>query len=125
LTNAGYSLPFMNVGAVDILSYYVAQGAAGDCELSYRYAGNSADDLNRRENKFLAEFKEGLRILRENPAAFLGVPAGENEPPGGLAGLRVGGTTRGGLGLRPVFGRTGFNNDPTFEAPSREADYTP
>lgn len=123
LAQQGYTIPVTQADAVLVLANYANVGAACDVELTQRAAGYNADDPNRRENKFCAEFMRAQAYIESGALAALGVPA--TGAPGPLAGLAVGGVTSGGLRLRPVFKRRSLGNDPAAESPSgREVDYT-
>jgi hypothetical protein len=124
LAEAGYTVP---VGASytqarTVLAYYAVQGAAADCELTQRSSGTEDDKDNPRWRVFLKEFEKGCPFIASGAFAALGAPATGGSP--AIAGLWVGGRTRGGQKLRPVFGRTSFQNDPTIESPTVEPDYT-
>ncbi|MBC8076957.1 MAG: hypothetical protein H7Y32_12845, partial [Chloroflexales bacterium] len=56
LAQAGYGIPVTVPQAVLVLSNFANLGAAGLAELTQRVVGKDADDVNRRQNKFLAEF---------------------------------------------------------------------
>ncbi len=123
LAQQGYAIPVTQADAVLILANFAEMGAACDVELTQRSAGYSADDQNRRENKFCAEFMEAKAYIASGALAALGVPA--SGAPGPLAGLSVGGQTRGGQRLRPIFKRRSLGNDPTAESPEgREPPFT-
>lgn len=124
LARAGYVIPVSQADAVKVLARYANLGAAGHVELSQRAGGYDADDENRRENKFLALFKEAEKYIESGALAQLGAAVVSDELPAPLSGLRVGGTTTGGQRLRPIFTRTGFGNNPTAERGTREPDYT-
>jgi hypothetical protein len=120
LTQAGYSIPATNATAVLILTMYANLGAACDVELTQRAAGYDEGDQNRRENKFCAEFMQAKAAIASGA-----IPGAPSTPVGPLAGLRVGGVTRGGIRLQPLFRRTSFGNDPVAESPLvDEPDYT-
>jgi hypothetical protein len=122
LAHNNYAVPVTAPGAVTWLSYYAEIGAAGLVELTQRSSGYDDTDQNRRENKFLKEFERARAEIESGVLAALG--ATTTQVPGDLFGLRVGGGTRGGLALRPIFTRTSFGNDPTAETGTDEADYT-
>jgi hypothetical protein len=124
LARAGYGIPVTQVDAVKVLARYANLGAAGLAELSMRGAGYNADDDNRRENKFLALFKEAENYISSGALALLGAAQTGSDAPGPLSGFRIGGTTRSGGALQPIFTRTGFGNDPTAENGLREEDGT-
>jgi len=117
LAQAGYVVPVTAARAASVLGRYASLGAACDCELTPRSAGYSEDE-NRRENKFCAQFLEAEAYIKSGALSALG--ATTTAAPAVLSGLRVGGRTATGQRLRPVFGRTGFNNDPTAESPTAE-----
>ena len=122
LAEAGYIVPVTTPStATTLLGYYAAMGAAGDCELSQRSAGYS-EETNRRENKFLDEFDKACDFIKSGAFAALGSPQSSASP--AVAGLYVGGRTRTGQNLRPIFGRTTFGNNPTTESGSKEPGYT-
>jgi hypothetical protein len=117
---AGYTIPASNAQAQLILAHYAQMGAACDVELTQRSAGYSDNDQNRRENKFCAEFMRAQKLIGEG-----NLPGAPSAPGGPLAGLSVGGVTRGGIRLQPLFRRTSFGNDPAKESPLvDEPDYT-
>lgn len=121
----GYAVPISAATAPQayaILVHYVANGAAGDVELSQRSAGYDAEDTNRRENKFLAVFDAGCQFVKS--AAFAALAAAQSGPSQGIAGLYVGGRTSTGQRLRPVFTRTTAGNDPTDESGPAEPGWT-
>jgi hypothetical protein len=120
LAMSGYSTPVTAVGAVTVLSNFANLGAAGLCELTQRAAGVEAEGTNQRENKFLAEFKEAEAFITTGALAALG--AGRVNAGPGVAGLSVGGRTRGGGRLVPMFTRTSFGQNPTAETGSLEPD---
>jgi hypothetical protein len=122
LAQYNYGVPVVASRAVAILSRYANLGAAGLAELSQRSAGYSETDENRRENKFLAEFYKAEQFIADGTLDGLGVPT--TAPPSALSGFNVGGLTTGGQGLRPIFSRTMFGNNPTAERGPREDDYT-
>jgi hypothetical protein len=123
LTTAGYGVPVTVARAALVLDHYANYGAAADVEMTQRPSGYSVDDQNRRENKFEAEFARAAAYIASGALAALGVPS--TGAPGPLMGLSVGGVTRGGQRLRPIFKRTSLGNDPTAESPSgSESDYT-
>lgn len=119
----GYVVPVTNANAKLVLDRYANLGTAGLCELTMRSSGYSKDDQNKRENKFLAEFYLAEAYIASGALSNLG--AATIVLPGGLSGLRVGGVTKSGQRLRPIFKRRGFGNNPTAESPTgREPDYT-
>lgn len=122
LARAGYSIPVTQADAKNVLNRYANLGAAGLCELSMRGAGYSADDENRRENKFLRMFDEARAYIDSGALALLGAAQASSSAPGPLAGFRIGGGTRSGGALTPIFTRTSFGNDPTAESGSPEED---
>ncbi len=122
LAQNGYTVPVTAAQAVVWLTYYAEIGAAGLIELAQRASGYSDEDQNRRENKFLKEFARAQDEIASGVLAALG--ATTTQPPGALFGLRVGGGTRGGQALRPIFTRTSFLNDPTAETGNNEPDYS-
>lgn len=119
-----YTIPVSQADAVRVLSRYANLGAAGLCELSMRSSGYSADDENRRENKFLKMFEGAEDYINSGALAALGAASSSTSVPPPLSGFRIGGTTTGGLALRPIFSRTMFGNNPTAERGEKEADYT-
>jgi len=124
LAAAGYVIPVTQADAVGVLARYAQVGAAGHVELSQRAGGYDAEDENRRENKFLDMFKEAKAYIESGALAALGAILVTNHLPGPLSGLRVGGTTRTGQALRPIFTRGGFGNNPTAENRGKEPGYT-
>lgn len=122
LAAAGYSIPVTNAQAVQILAGYSNLGAAGLCELTQRSGGYKADAQNNRENKFLDLFYKAQALIESGALALLG--AGQTEEAGTFFGLSVGGRTRNGQRLRPIFTRTGLGNDPTAERGVKEPGYT-
>lgn len=126
LAAAGYTIPVTQADAARVLARYANIGAAGHAELSLRAGGYNADDENRRENKFLDMFMQAEAYINSGALAALGAATSSDNPPPPLAGLRVGGVTTGGLGLRPMFRRTSFGWDPAAESSGpKEPDYTP
>lgn len=124
LAAAGYVIPVTQADAAKVLARYANLGAAGHVELAERAGGYDAEDENRRENKFLDMFANAEMYINSGALAALGAAVVSNELPGPLDGLRIGGMTRGGLKLRPIFKRTSFGNNPTAESPSGgEVDY--
>jgi len=125
LVRAGYVIPVTQADAVNVLKRWANLGAAGLTELSQRAGGYDAEDENRRENKFLKMFEAAEAYIESGALAALGATQVADSLPSPVSGLRVGGTTAGGLPLRPIFKRRGFGNDPTAESPpGREVDYT-
>jgi hypothetical protein len=122
LAQNNYGVPVTNARAAAWLAYYAEIGAAGLIELTQRSSGYDDQDQNRRENKFLQEFARAQKEIASGVLAALG--ATTTDVPGVLFGLRVGGGTRGGQTLRPIFTRTSFGNDPTAESGSDESDYS-
>lgn len=123
LAQQGYAVPVTQPAALLVLANFANAGAACDAELTQRPAGYSADDQNRRENKFCAQFMAAQKYIESGALAALGVPT--TGAPGPLAGLSVGGVTSGGARLRPVFKRTSLGNNPAAESPpGREPDYS-
>jgi hypothetical protein len=123
LAQNNYIVPVVATRAAAALGRYANLGAAGLAELAQRSAGYSETDQNRRENKFLAEFAKAEAFIASGALGGLGASS-EGVPPV-LSGFSIGGMTRGGARLRPIFKRTSFGNDPTAESPSgREVDYT-
>lgn len=122
LARAGYVIPVTASAAVAVLDGYANLGGAGFCELSMRNSGYSADDENRRENKFLKMFEDAKDYINSGALAALGAVTIGIPPP--LAGFRVGGATRTGQPLKPTFTRTMFGNDPTAENRGKEAGYS-
>lgn len=121
LGHNNYVVPVTAANAVAWLDYYAEIGAAGLVELTQRSSGYSDEDQNRRENKFLLEFARAKGEIEDGVLASLG--ATTTDVPGVLFGLRVGGGTRGGQALRPIFTRTSFGNSPTAESGTKEPDY--
>lgn len=74
LSAAGYVVPVVQAEAKAVLDRFANVGAAGDAELAQRSAGYSAQDQNRRENKFLAEFATAEAWIRSGALLGLGVP---------------------------------------------------
>lgn len=125
LARAGYVVPVTAARAVDALARYANLGAAGHVELSQRAGGYDAEDENRRENKFFALFAEAREFIDSGALGQLGAATQSNSAPPPLSGFRVGGRTRSGQAVRPMFKRTSFGNDPTAESPpEREPTYT-
>lgn len=123
LKREGYGIPVTQADAVNVLSHFANYGAAADAEMTQRPSGYSVDDQNRRENKFEAEFWRAEKYIASGALAALGVPT--TGAPGPLMGLSVGGVTKSGQRLRPIFKRTSLGNDPTAESPAgREQDYS-
>jgi len=124
LAASGYVIPVTQAEAADVLGRYAEVGAAGHAELSQRAGGYDAEDENKRENKFLAMFKEAREYILSGALAALGAAVVSNGGPPALSGLRVGGQTSTGQALRPLFTRRGFGNIPGAESPSgREPGY--
>lgn len=123
LAEYGYTVPVAGPqAAVDILAYFVTQGAAADAEMTARAAGSSAEGgEDRRERMFLAEFGRACAFIASAAFASLGAP--QARPSSAIAGIAFGGRTRTGRPLRPVFGRTAFGQTPTTESPTREPGY--
>lgn len=124
LARSRYAIPVTQADAVKVLARYANLGAAGLCELSMRSAGYSADDENKRENKFLKMFEMAEGYIASGALAALGASVSSSSAPPPFAGFRVGGATVGGQGLRPIFTRTMFGNDPTAERGTKEPDYS-
>ena len=124
LAAAGYVIPVTQADAVRVLSRYANLGAAGHAELSQRAGGYDAEDENRRENKFLDMFALAETYIQSGALGALGAAVVTGGLPSPVSGLRVGGRTRTGQALRPMFTRTSFGNDPTAESGSREPGYT-
>lgn len=120
LAMSGYAVPVTAAAAVRVLANFANLGAAGLCELTQRAAGVEAEGTNQRENKFLAEFEKAKAFIEGGGFAALGA-AQTNAGPG-IAGFAVGGRTRGGGRLQPIFTRTSFGNDPTKESGNLEPD---
>lgn len=123
LSRWSYTIPITAPAvAVAILDHYANLGSAGLAELAQRSAGYSAQDQNRRENKFLDEFYRAEKFISSGAFGALGVA--QQQAPSGLFGLSVGGKTAGGNALRPMFTRRSFGNNPIAESgPSeRESD---
>jgi hypothetical protein len=119
----GYTVPVTAPGAATLaLAEIASQGAAGDCELTMRNSGVRPEGENDREYEFLRAYEQGLAWIGGPEFAALG--AAQARPSSAIAGIAFGGKTRTGQPLRPVFGRTSFNQDPTAESPSREPGYT-
>lgn len=74
LAAAGYAVPVTQTDAKTVLDRYANIGAAGDCELSMRNSGYSADDENAREIKFLSEFEKACPWIESGALTGLGVP---------------------------------------------------
>ena len=111
-------VPVSATSARLVLDMYANMGAAGDAELSMRSAGSNGEDENARENKFLMTFDQGCAYIASGAFAALGAPsAGASKA---ISGLYVGGRTRTGQPLRPIFGRTALANDPTRNSPVGE-----
>jgi hypothetical protein len=120
LAQAGYNYPISNSTGFLILSNFANLGAAGLCELVQASGGWDANDENRRENKFLAEFEKAEAYIKSGALAAVGAP--QDNAGGPLFGLSVGGRTRGAGRLQPIFTRTGFGNQPTVENGVLESD---
>lgn len=119
-----YQIPVTQADCVNVLARYANWGAAGLCELSMRNSGYSAEDENRRENKFLSLFNKAESYINSGALAQLGATlTGEGLPPP-FSGLRIGGQTRSGQPLQPIFSRGMFGNNPTAEYPGAEPTYT-
>lgn len=125
LAQYSYTVPVVATRAAAVLSRYANLGAAGLAELAQRSAGYSETDQNRRENKFLAEFYRAEAFIASGALGSLGASGpGGTDLPGPLDGFAVGGVTRGGQRLKPIFTRTFAGNDPTAEnRDTPEADY--
>lgn len=119
-----YTIPVTQADCVAILSRYANWGAAGLCELSMRNSGYSAEDENRRENKFLKLFNQAETFINSGALAQLGAAQTTDSLPPALSGLRFGGQTRSGQALRPIFSRRMMGNDPNAEYPGQEPTYT-
>lgn len=124
LASAGYVIPVTQADAVRVLARYANLGAAGHAELSQRAGGYDADDENRRENKFLDMFQMAEAYIQSGALSALGATIVAGSLPSPVSGLRVGGSTRTGQALRPIFTRTSFSNDPTAESGAKEPGYT-
>lgn len=125
LAAAGYVIPVTAADAVNVLNRWSNLGSAGLVELSQRAGGYDAEDENRRENKFLRMFEAAEEYIKSGALAALGATTITDNLPSPLSGLVVGGTTRGGQRLRPIFKRRGFGNDPVAESPpGKEPAYT-
>lgn len=123
LAGAGYTVPIATPQtAVDILAEIVVKGAVADCELTLRQSGVRPEGENDREYEFERAYAEGLTFVASADFAALGSP--QNAPSSAIAGISVGGTTRTGQRLKPIFGRTTFGNDPTRESGNKEPGYT-
>lgn len=122
LARAGYVIPVTNANAVTVLGRYANLGAAGHCELSQRSAGYSAEDENRRENKFFDLFKLAEAYINSGALAALGVTIATDTAPPPLSGFRIGGRTRGGTALQPMFSRGMMGNQPAAEYQGAESD---
>lgn len=119
-----YTIPVTEVNCVNVLARYANWGAAGLCELSMRNSGYSAEDENRRENKFLNLFEKAQDYINSGALAQLGAAVQADGLPPAFSGLRVGGQTRSGQALKPIFTRGMFGNDPTAENRGPEPSYT-
>jgi hypothetical protein len=117
LARAGYVIPVSASRAVDALAKYANLGAAGHVELSQRAGGYDADDENRRENKFFDLFDKAEAFINSGALAQLGATVQTGSAPPPLSGFRVGGRTRSGQAVRPMFTRRSFGWDPTAETP--------
>lgn len=124
LAASGYVIPVTNANAVTVLARWSNLGAAGLAELSQRAGGYNATDENLRENKFLSMFEAAEAYIQSGALAALGAVTVSNSAPPPLAGFRVGGQTRTGQKLRPIFTRTMFGNQPTVENYGKEDGYT-
>lgn len=123
LAAAGYVIPVTHADAVNSLNRFANLGAAGLAELSQRAGGYDAEDENRRENKFLAMFDAAQAYINSGALANLGAAVVSNSGPPPLRGLRVGGLTRTGQALQPMFRRTSFGWNPTAETGAKEPGY--
>ena len=85
LAAAGYAVPVTQPEAKSVLDRYANIGAAGDCELSMRNSGYSADDENAREIKFLAEFDKACPWIQSGALTGLGVPQAAEQARSGIA----------------------------------------
>jgi len=124
LAAAGYITPVTTPAtAVSILNRFANVGAAGMAELTQRSSGYATNAPNNRENKFLEEFYKAEAFINSGAFGNLGVSeaTGADQP---FFGLHVGGKTRGGQVLKPIFRRGSFGVDPTAESPNREPDWT-
>lgn len=74
LSQAGYVTPVTALQAKSALDYYAVMGAAGSAELSLKSSGYDDNDLNARENKFLAEFNRVKDFIAGGGLTGLGVP---------------------------------------------------
>jgi hypothetical protein len=125
LVRSGYVIPVTQPDAVRVLARYANLGAAGHVELSQRAGGYDAEDENRRENKFLDMFAQAEAYIESGALAALGADVVAGSLPSPVSGLRVGGGTRSGQAMRPIFRRTSFGNDPVAESSGpKEPDYT-
>jgi hypothetical protein len=125
LSRSGYVIPVTQADAVNVMSRYANIGAAGHVELSQRAGGYDAEDENRRENKFLDLFKLAESYIESGALAAMGAAVVSGSLPSPVSGFRVGGGTRSGQALRPIFRRTSFGNNPTAESSGpKESDYT-
>ncbi len=124
LARAGYVIPVTHADAARVLSRYANLGAAGHVELSQRPGGYDAEDENRRENKFLDMFMLAESYIESGALAALGADVVAGSLPAPVSGLRVGGGTRSGQRLKPIFTRGSFGNNPTAETGTKEPDYT-
>jgi hypothetical protein len=123
LAASGYVIPVTQPDAAAVLARFAQIGAAGHVELSQRAGGYDAEDENKRENKFLAMFKEAREYIQSGALAALGAAVVSNGGPPALSGLRVGGQTATGQALRPMFRRTSFGWNPAAESGAREPGY--
>jgi hypothetical protein len=124
LARAGYVIPVTHADAARVLARYANLGAAGHVELSQRPGGYDAEDENRRENKFLDMFMLAESYIESGALAALGAAIVSGSLPSPVSGLRVGGLTRSGQQLRPMFRRTSFGHDPAAESSGpKEPDY--
>lgn len=76
LMAAGYTVPVTadhSAEAKAVLDRYANLGAAGEAELAQRNAGGDAEDTNRRENKFLAEFARAEAWITGDVLAAMGI----------------------------------------------------
>ena len=118
-----YTIPVTQADAVNVLARYANLGAAGLCELSMRSSGYSADDENRRENKFLDQFGQAEMVIGSGALAALGAAVSSTEIPPPLAGFRIGGSAVGGSAGNPMFSRGMFGNVPDAEYYGRETSH--
>lgn len=118
LAASGIHTPLTATRALSAISYYAIVGAAADVELAQAAGGWNDEDGNRRENKFLAEFRRMKADLIDT-GMLVALGAVQDSSASPTQGVYVGGSTRG-----PIFTRGLMGNDTSAERGTRERDGT-